>query len=117
MATSASGFQLASMIILLFQGDGSGGPEPPNHALIGISPLGGLDRPGPGVLNGHRTCADLDSARLHGLRHLAHQVDMQKPVVEGRAVDLDMVREAEFALERPRGDALENVVLLAVPVL
>jgi hypothetical protein len=30
MAASASGFQMASMIALLFQGGGSGDLEPPN---------------------------------------------------------------------------------------
>src|SRR5271155_4964154 len=57
-----------------------------------------LDQPG-------LAAADLDLARLHRLRHLVDKVDMQHAVVEAGADDLDMVGEAEAALESPPGDA------------
>jgi hypothetical protein len=104
------------MTSLLFQGGGSGGPEPPNHALIGSSPSR-FDGPRLVFLDGCGPSADLDPTRLHGLRHPAHQVDMKKPVVERRSLDFDVVGEAEIALERPCRDALVNIILLAVVTL
>src|ERR1700720_439486 len=56
--------------------------------------------------------ADFDTPRLQGFRYPADQVDLEEPIREGRALDLDMVGEAEAALERARRDALIHVVLL-----
>jgi hypothetical protein len=44
--------------------------------------------------------ADFDPARLHGLGHLAHQIELQQPVLERRAFDLNVVGKAEVTLER-----------------
>ena len=41
-----------------------------------------------------------------GLRDLAHEVDVQEPVLQARALDLDIVGELEDTLEGARGDAL-----------
>jgi hypothetical protein len=49
---------------------------------------------------------DGNPPRLHGLRDFADQFDLQQAVVEGRALDLDVVRQAELALEGPRRNAL-----------
>src|ERR1700730_11143259 len=60
---------------------------------------------------------DRDRPGLHRLRNLAHEVDVQEPVLQDRALDLDMVGELEATLEGPRGDALVEQVaglLLAV---
>src|SRR5580693_7803834 len=84
-------------------------PEPPNHALIGFS-LSGFNGPRLVVPDGCGAGADFDPARLHRLRNPPHQVNMQEPVVKRRRLDLDVIREAEIALERPRRDALVNVV-------
>ena len=42
---------------------------------------------------------DLDGPRLHGLRHLAHQLDEQQAVLEAGAGDPDVVRQIEPAVE------------------
>src|ERR1700732_2176052 len=49
---------------------------------------------------------DRDRPRLHGLRNLAHELDVQEPVLQARALDLDIVGELEATLEGSRGDAL-----------
>src|SRR5712672_4849966 len=49
---------------------------------------------------------DRDRPRLHGLRDLAHEVDVQEPVRQACALDRDMVGELEATLEGPLGDAL-----------
>src|ERR1700751_1339760 len=57
--------------------------------------------------------ADRDLARLHRLRDLTHEIDVQESVLERRALDLDMLGELEHALERARRDALvEHLALL-----
>ena len=43
---------------------------------------------------------DRDPAWLHRLRHLTHQVDLQKPVLERGALHLDVVGQAELTPER-----------------
>ncbi len=53
---------------------------------------------------------DRDSARLHGFRQLALQVDVKQAVLERGSRDLDILGEAEPALEVARGDALMNVL-------
>jgi hypothetical protein len=49
---------------------------------------------------------DRDRPRLHGLGNLAHELDVQEPVLQARALDLDIVGELEATLEGSRGDAL-----------
>src|SRR5271156_3002011 len=49
---------------------------------------------------------DRDRPRLHRLWDLAHEVDVQEPVLQARTLDLHMVGELEAAFEVPRGDAL-----------
>src|SRR5215470_11449790 len=49
---------------------------------------------------------DADGTRLHGFRNLAHQVDMQEAVLQFCSLNLDEVRNPEYALERPCRDAL-----------
>ena len=48
---------------------------------------------------------DRDRPGLHGLE-LAHEVDVQEPVRQARALDHDMVGELETTLEGALGDAL-----------
>src|SRR5258708_3223379 len=57
---------------------------------------------------------DRNPARLHGLRQLAHQLDLQEPVFKRRACHLDIVGEVELAPERTSRDGLEQVVVIAV---
>src|SRR3977135_1037307 len=45
--------------------------------------------------------SDGDRPRLHGLRDLAHEVDVQEPVRQARAPDLHIVGEVEDTPERP----------------
>src|ERR1700730_3846010 len=52
------------------------------------------------------SAADRDHARLLRLGDLTHQIDVQEPVVERGAFDLDVIRELERALEGTRRDAL-----------
>src|SRR5262249_33120106 len=66
------------------------------------------------------TVADRDLAGLLGLGNLAHEIDVQEPVLEGRALHLDVIGELEDALERARRDALIEhltAVLLVVGAL
>src|SRR4051794_29528244 len=56
---------------------------------------------------------DLDPARLHRLRHFAHQVDRQYAVGQVGADDLDVVRQAEMPPERTAGDALVEIFAIA----
>src|SRR5437667_1642145 len=59
--------------------------------------------------------ADRDLARLLGLGNLAHEIDVQESVLEGRALDLDVVGKLEHALEGAGGDALvEHVAAVLV---
>src|SRR5207344_389326 len=63
---------------------------------------------------------DRDRPRLHRLWNFAHEVDVEEPVLQARALDLDMVSELETTLEGPRGDApVEHVagLLLVVGLL
>src|SRR5215204_2806793 len=57
---------------------------------------------------------DLDPARLHGFRHLAHEVDLQQSAVERGALHLDVVGQVELAPERTRRDALVEVLVIAL---
>jgi hypothetical protein len=54
---------------------------------------------------------DLDGARLHRLRHLAGELDMQEPVLERGAGHLDEVGELEAALERAARDPAMEIAL------
>ena len=59
--------------------------------------------------------ADRNLARLFRLRNLAHEIDVQEPVLERRALDVDVVGELENTLEGARGDALiEHLAVLLV---
>src|SRR5580700_11705188 len=52
---------------------------------------------------------------LHRLWDHPQEVDLQKPVLQARALDLDMVGELEVAFEIPFGNALvDQVVLLLI---
>src|SRR5246500_1179077 len=60
---------------------------------------------------------DRDRPRLHRLWDLAHQVDVQEPVLQARTLDLYMVGELEATFEVPRGDALvEHLAALLLVV-
>ena len=48
---------------------------------------------------------DRDRPRLHRLRNLVHKVDVQEPVLQPRAFDLDMLSELVVALKSARGNA------------
>ena len=50
---------------------------------------------------------------LHRLWDHSQEVDLQKPVLQARALDLDMVGELEVAFEIPLGNALVDQVALA----
>src|SRR5207302_1276864 len=65
------------------------------------SRLGGL-----GVDHLGGAVADLDLPGLHRLRYLTDEIDVQQPVGEGRALDLDVIGQLEPALERTGRDAL-----------
>ena len=52
-----------------------------------------------------RGAVDCDAARLHGLGDLALQLDEEQPVLEARALDLDVVGKRELALEVAGRDA------------
>src|SRR5580658_561948 len=55
---------------------------------------------------------------LHRLWDHPQEVDLQKPVLQARALDLDMVGELEVAFEIPFGNALvDQVVLLLTAAL
>src|SRR5271169_587314 len=49
---------------------------------------------------------------LHRLWNHPQEVDLQKPVLQARALDLDMVCELEVAFEIPLGNALVDQVAL-----
>src|SRR5882757_9833110 len=52
-----------------------------------------------------RADGDLHRARLLRLRHFTHQIDVQQPVHQRRAADLDVVGQLEATLEGAPGDA------------
>src|SRR6188472_3225539 len=55
---------------------------------------------------------DRNPARLHGLRDLAHQFNLQQAVVERGSLDLDIVRQIELPLEMPgRDTAVQELAL------
>jgi hypothetical protein len=56
-------------------------------------------------IRGRRT-RDGNPTRLHGLRQLADQFDPEQAVVERRSLDLNVVRQIELPLERPRRNPL-----------
>src|SRR5215213_10324394 len=64
-----------------------------------------------------RTGIDLDTARLHGLRHLAYQVDFQQTVLECCALDLHIICQGEHPPERPCRYALVEVLTITGFVL
>ena len=59
--------------------------------------------------------ADQDPPRLHCLRDVSDQLDVQHAVLELRCAHLNMVREPERALERASSDAaVQELTLLLV---
>src|SRR5947199_3728743 len=61
--------------------------------------------------------ADRDLARLLRLGNLAHEIDVQESVLEGRTLDLDIVGKLEDALERASRDALIEHLAVVLLVL
>src|SRR5713101_6138955 len=61
--------------------------------------------------------ADRDLARLLRLGDLAHEIDVQKSVLEGRTLDLDVIGKLEDALECTRSDALIEHLTVVLLVL
>src|SRR3954452_8978056 len=55
-----------------------------------------------------------DPARLHCLRNLADQFNLQQAVIKRRALDLDIIGQVELALERPGRDALIQELALGL---
>ena len=88
------------------------GPAPLPGPDPRVASSGGL-RLGLGALDHARPAggsADLDLPRLHRLGHLALQVDLEKPVVQAGAADLDVVGELEAVLEGALRDAAVQVL-------
>src|SRR5919198_2151009 len=61
--------------------------------------------------------ADRDLARLLRLGNLAHEINVQESVLEGRALHLDVVGKLEDALERTSRDALIEHLAVVLLVL
>src|SRR4029078_12620630 len=57
-----------------------------------------------------RSPAAVDLSRPHRLRYLAAQLDREQPVLQVRALDLDVVGKREAPLERALGEALLHEV-------
>ena len=53
---------------------------------------------------GGRRAVDCDPPLLHGLGDFPDQLDLEQAVVEGRALHLDVVGQAELPLEVPGRD-------------
>jgi hypothetical protein len=123
-AGSRLGWVTSAWMERFFKKTVGGGLERPPLLRRGFG-SGRLNRPSVNVLSVQRfgiswcllTDADLDSARLHGFRNLAHEIDLEQAVLERSCLNLDMVGKAEVPLEAARGDALENVVFLVVVIL
>src|SRR3954454_4392490 len=97
-------------------------PLPMSTLKIGPAPLPGPDprvassgglRLGLAALDHARPAggsADLDLPGLHRLRHLTLQIDLEQPVVQAGAADLDVVGELEAVLEGALRDAAVQVL-------
>jgi hypothetical protein len=57
---------------------------------------------------------DFDALRLHRLRHFAHQIDLQKPILKRSLLDLDKIGKAKATLEIAGGDPTMHVVVLSL---
>jgi hypothetical protein len=55
--------------------------------------------------------ADFDPARLHCLRDLSSEIDLQQAVLEGRSLDFYMIFEIELTFERARRNPLMKVLM------
>ena len=55
--------------------------------------------------------ADGDPTRLHRLRHLPDQVDLQKTGIKGGPLNLDVVSQVENPPEGSRRDALVKILM------
>jgi len=56
--------------------------------------------------------ANLDTAKLHSLRDMADEVDVQKPIFKSRPIHFDMVFQTHTKLERPFRDGMVKIFLL-----
>src|SRR6059036_1243259 len=56
---------------------------------------------------------DLDALRLNRLRQLAHEVDLQEPVLKRSLLDLDEISETEAPLEITAGNTAIEIIALA----
>src|SRR5450759_733688 len=66
------------------------------------------------VVGSRNAGLDLDPARLHCLRHLADQIDLQQPVLERGALHLDVVGEVKLTPKRTRGNPLIEVLVITL---
>src|SRR6185295_12668919 len=55
---------------------------------------------------------DCDPARLHCLRDLTHELDLQEAAFEGSALHLHIIGQVEHPTERPGRDALIEVLMI-----
>ena len=58
--------------------------------------------------------SDVDPPGLHPVRHAPDQIDMQKPVFERGALDLDIIGEVKAPFEGARRDTLVQVLGLVL---
>ena len=94
-------------------------PRQPGRSQISIvrPSRGDLDRRALDDLTGGRNG---NRSGLHRLWDHTHEVDLQKPVLQARALDLDMLGELKVAFEIPLGNALVDhfaVLLLTAGLL
>ena len=61
-----------------------------------------------------RCAVNGDAPRLHGLGNFPQQFDLQQAVVEGRALYLYVIRQAELALEHPRRNTSVNELVFGL---
>ena len=64
-----------------------------------------------------RDVADGNLPRLHLLRNAPDQIDVEQPIFERGALDLDVVGQIEAPLERARRDTLVQVLGIALVLL
>jgi hypothetical protein len=81
-------------------------PENPGHSKLKPARTSGSDL---GRLDLQDFARDRDRPRLHRLRDLALEVDVQEPVLQPCALDHNIVGKLEAALKGPLGDALVAV--------
>jgi hypothetical protein len=62
-------------------------------------------------LAGRRTRAKFDPPRLHRLRNLSRELNLEQAVLKRRSLDLNMIFEVELPFERARRNALMKVLM------